>query len=161
MNKTSKKQGSGLMEIVVGVSIISLTLFGIMTVVITAFNLMGYSTMNVQASYLLEEGIEVMRIFRDAGWNSYINSLTIDTPYYLVFENNNWLATTTAINIDGKFNRTFVLQNVNRNVSDDIVESGGVIDVGTKKIIMSVEWQSKKGTSTKEIVSYLSDIFNN
>lgn len=161
MKKIYKKQGFGLLEIVVGVSIISLTLFGIMSTVGVSFKLMEDSTMNIQASYLLEEGVEALRILRDSSWSGNIDSLSVDTSYYLIFESNNWLATSTVVYIDNVFKRTFVLKDVNRDANDDIVEFGGALDSDTKKIIVSVEWQTRNGTSTREIGSYLTNMFNN
>jgi hypothetical protein len=161
MKKKHTNQGFGLLEIVVGVSVVSVTLFGIMTTVITALKLIEYSTENIQASYLLEEGVETVKVLRDISWGSNIDTLTVGVPYFLVFENNNWHATSTPIYIDNIFLRSFVLQDVNRDANDDIVEFGGAQDPDTKKLIVSVEWQTRNETTTKKIEAYLTNMFNN
>lgn len=160
-NKSLKK-GMGLIEIIIGTSIISLS----MVALITSFNLFinaGLAnTDKIQAIYLLEESSEAFRHMRDGGWTTNISSLSKDTPYYLILENSNWSATTTQAFIDGVFNRTITIHNVYRRNSDsDIIASTSpdakTLDPNIAQITTNVAWNKGSVNST----TYLTNILNN
>ena len=86
----------------------------------------------VQASFLLEEGLEVVKFFRDTSWLN-ISGLTADTSYYLNFNGTKWATSTSNIFVDNLFERKLVINNVSRDANDDIVSSGGTNDADTKR----------------------------
>jgi type II secretory pathway pseudopilin PulG len=162
MIKNKNLKGIGLIEIIIGASIISLSMVGL----ITAFNLFiraGLTnTDKIQAIYLLEESSEVFRYIRDGGWTTNINSLSKNTPYYLVLENSNWSATTTQALIDETFNRTITIYDVYRRNSDsDIVASTSpdakTLDQNIVQITANVFWDKGSVDST----TYLTNMLNN
>lgn len=159
-NKYSK--GMGLLEIVIGTSIISISMIGL----IFTFNFFiraGFeNTEKIQAIYLLEEGIEVFRFMRDNSWSANTASLSKDIPYYLVLVGLEWQATTTISFIDNIFDRTILISDVHRRDSDsDIIASttpdSKTIDTNTVKITTKVVWDDKE----IEAITYLTNIFNN
>ena len=104
--KHKHNNGLGLIEIIIGTAIISLSLVGL----VTAFNVFmrtGLSNTNkIQATYIMEEGVEAIRYLRDGGYSSNINTLISGVPYYLLFDGSNWSTTITSSLIDNKFDRT-------------------------------------------------------
>ena len=58
----------------------------------------------VKAEFLLEEGIEAVRSFRDLDWTNFSN-ISSDIDYYFSFEDNFWVATSTNIFVDNLFER--------------------------------------------------------
>ena len=114
----------------------------------------------IQASSLLEEGAEAVKTIRDNDWTT-ISNLTVGTTYYLSYSSvtNLWSLTTTPSTI-GIFTRTVVISAVNRDSNDDIVSSGGTLDVKTKKVTITTSFNSQSGTISKTLVFYISDIFN-
>lgn len=150
------------MEIVIGVGVISISIFSLSAVSNLALRLTEESIRNTQAAFLMEEGIEALKILRDSSWSANILPLAVDTTYYLYFSDHKWQATYTNIYIDGNFERSFKLQNVNRNdTNDDIVSSGGILDPDTKKLTISVSWLSRTATTTKTLSTYITNFFNN
>lgn len=143
-----------------GVAVISLSLLGVMAVSQLSQRIVGESVRSVQASFLAEEGVEALKILRDKGWQDNIASLNAGADYYLEFDGTSWKATATGQMIDGFFTRKFVLENVYRDADDDITESG-TEDDGSRKATVSVSWQGRNGTTTKNISTYLTDIFSN
>ncbi len=112
-----------------------------------------------QATFLLEEGAEAVRIARDSGWNN-ISTLTIGTTYYPSFSGGTWILSTTS-NVVGIFTRTVVLANVNRDTStQDIVSSGGTLDPNTKLVTVTVTWIEGGSTITKTLQFYIMDVFS-
>lgn len=171
INFNKKNLGFTLIEVLIACSIISISIFTLMQTSEKSIQLSGYALDKVQASLLLEEGVEAVKSIRD---NSFadIESLSLDTPYYLFFNTstNVWKldnSTATSLSgyipvypVDGTFIRTVTISAVERNSDDDIVDSGGTLDTKTKKVTVSVTWDSYDGVVSKDISFYLSDIFN-
>lgn len=155
-------RGMGLMEIIVGTTIISLSLVGL----ITSFNLFVSTglanTKRVQAIYILEESIEAFRYIRDDGWTTNISSLSRDAPYNLAFDGVSWEATTTQALIDDMFSRTVTIADVyRRQTDDDIIASTSpdskTLDINTIQVTAEVVWGDEKVKAT----TYFTNIFNN
>ena|SRR3989338_1682777 len=160
MDKWLTNRGISLVEVVVGTAIILLALTGI----ITAYNVfvrVGSATLNtIQASLLLEEGVEAVSVMRDYGWSSNIGNLSVGTKYYLSWNGSRWIGTVTATTT-GIYTRYFILQNVSRDSNDDIVASGGTPDPGTKKLTINVAWLSVATTTSRSVSTYITNLFNN
>lgn len=157
---SAKSEGFGLLEVVIGVTIISVSLFSLIIVLQSAMVIINESTKDIQASFLLEEGVESVRVMRDSGWTSNIAGLATSTSYYFDFNGSTWLVTTSNIYIDGLFERSFVIDDVYRDVNDDIAISG-TLDANTKKVTVYIAWSTKSGTTTKNIATYLTNLFDN
>ncbi len=149
------------MEIIIGTTIISLSLVGL----ITSFNLFvstGLSnTQKVQAVYILEESIEAFRYIRDDGWTANISTLSKNVSYNLAFDGSNWEATTTSALIDNVFDRTITIVDVYRRDSDDdIIASTSpdskTLDPNTVQVTASVSWDGDEVNAT----TYFTNIFN-
>ncbi|MCR4311066.1 MAG: hypothetical protein NUV54_00635 [Candidatus Taylorbacteria bacterium] len=153
-------QGTSMIEVVVGTALLFIATSGLLTAY-SVFVRAGMNTLaSVQASYLLEEGIEVMGTLRDAGWSTNIASLSNDTPYYLDWNSSLWTTTTTPSKIDSQFTRFVVLGAVKRDANDNISGSG-TVDAGTKKVTVTVSWQSGATTTSRSLSTYMSDLFSN
>ena len=163
IDKKSKSRGFSLIEVLIACAIISTSTFALMSAAAKGNQLSVKAVRQTQASFLLEEGAEAVKSIRDADWNT-ISGLTVGATYYLTFNTgtNLWsLGTTPVSTIDSTFTRTVVLSAVNRDASDDIVTSGGTLDTRTKKVTVNVSWTTSGGeTSSKDLIFYLSDIFN-
>ena len=149
------------MEIIIGTTIISLSLVGL----ITSFNLFVRTglanTQKVQAVYILEESIEAFRYIRDDGWTANISTLSKNVSYNLAFDGSNWEATTTSALIDNVFDRTITIVDVYRRDSDDdIIASTSpdskTLDPNTVQVTASVSWDEDEVNAT----TYFTNIFN-
>lgn len=159
----------GMVEVVVGSAIISVGILGLIGVYNYYLQIMVHNTPNIQAAYLLEEGIESARLLRDQSWNDNIATLSVatSTQYYLVFNTTTSKWTTTSGNvalIDGLFDRTITASSTYRNSNHDIVPkgtSGATLDASTTLITAKVSWRSGGATTSKSISAYLTNIFGN
>lgn len=160
----SQKRGFGLLEIVIAAAIISGTMFSLSYVFLISNKLAVVSSDKVRANFLAEEGLEALRLLRDAGWASNIAGLNAGTNYYLSFNAITSAWSISASNpgyIDNLFTRTIAVENVNRDANDDIASAGGTNDPGTKKINVSVAWSERGSSMTVTVSTYLTDIFDN
>lgn len=160
-SRLSLHAGFTLIEIIVGVAILLGIFISIGGVAQYALRMSSDANLRIRSAFLAAEGIEAAKIMRDRGWTQFIASLTPDTEYYLLFSTDRWIATTTPAMIDGVFSRTMKIENVFRNASDDIVESGGVADPNTKKVTVAVRWTHHGIQRQDVIATYLTNLFEN
>lgn len=167
-----KKAGFTLVELLVGLAIF-------VTVVISMYGVLSISNRAVtkagekhQAAFLLEEGMEAIRRFRDAGWDTNIATKTAGgTVYCLSFAGSAFSLTPAAGScplVDNFFSRTVQFYNACRATSSgslsDIVgyKSGascasGTEDQRTKYVLITVGWKGYQET----MAFYLTDLFRN
>lgn len=157
---TNKQQGFGLIEMIIGAAVLSTSLLGISSFFQKTLEVSRLTQSAVQGDYLLEEGVEVMKLFRDAGYTNNIAKLSITTPTYLTWNGTNFATTTTNTFIDGVFERKIMVSEVLRNASEDISETG-TLDQNTRLVTVSVAWNVKGVTTTRTIQTYIANIFNN
>ncbi|MEI6553136.1 MAG: hypothetical protein WCO09_01060 [bacterium] len=163
-SKEKYKKGFSLVEILIGASIICLSLILIINLE-TGISKLGFgSTSRVQAGMLLEEGSAAVVNIRNNSWQS-INSLNNNVPYRLHWNQASglWEATSSnpAVLIDNTFDRTVTFYEVDRDINSfNIVSSGGMVDYGTRKYVVSVSWNDGSSTTTKTITSYIHNAFN-
>lgn len=157
--KGKKNQGFALMEIVVATALISMLTLALVSVTQKSLELSNRALDQAQASFLLEEGAEVVKIIRDDSW-SYVDGLTIDTEYYLYYDTNidKWSLSSTPNQIDG-FTRKVVIDNAYRDGANDLAESGTIDDYG-RQVNIEVSWNSMGTQLSKELSFYIFDLFS-
>jgi hypothetical protein len=149
----------GLVEVVIAISIFT-TAF--LSLSVTYQYYLRHALANettVKGAFLLEEGIEAIKIMRDNGWTSKIASLTVNQTYYLYFNNTTWVSTTTAETI-GDFSRSFKLAPVYRDGNSDIASSG-TLDSNIKKATVTLSWFDAGTTTVKSMTTYITNLFSN
>lgn len=155
-------RGFGLVETVVGAAILVVLLLGLVQVGQFTFRLVDESSLRLRAAFLVEEGIEAVRVLRDTSWSASIAPLALDTDRYLSFSGGAFsLGATPPAPVDGTFDRRVRFFAVNRDGSDNIVESGGTLDPNTRRVTVTVSWQNRGRTGTTTISTYFTNLFNN
>lgn len=149
-----------MLELVVGVSVLSIALFSIAASVQLAMKAAQQNTDSIKANFLIEEGLEAVKTMRDRGWTNNISTLASGTNYYLRYNNAKWATTTANVLIDGIFERKFILTGVYRDVNGNIASSGAADD-GTKKITVYISWRNKNSTTTEQMSAYIANLFKN
>ena len=156
MEKRATQKGIVLIEVVIVVAILLMVATGLIFANVVYIKTGSFTLSSTKATLLAQEGVEAVKYIRTSGWDSNIDSLTTGTTYYLAFEPSAWSATSTEEVIDGKFFRSFVLDNVDRD-SDSDIASSGTLDSNTKKLTVSVSWVGMTGTTTKQIETYITN----
>ena len=153
------KKGFGIIEIVIATTIISIAFLIMMSTASMSLKFSEKSVVRLKADFLLEEGVEAVKIIRDNDWTTNIASLSVGTDYFLEFNGAIWVVSVNNILIEGVFERKFVVNDVYRDANDDI-SSYGVLDPNTKKITVYVSWSEDGSTVTRSISFYILNIFN-
>ncbi|OIO30945.1 hypothetical protein AUJ77_01230 [Candidatus Nomurabacteria bacterium CG1_02_43_90] len=144
----------------VGAAVLSVSLLGISYFFQTTLRASGVTQSAIQGDYLLEEGVEATKIFRDMSYTNNFMKMSTTTTYYFAWNGTNWATTTTNTLIDGKFERKFTLTDVKRDLNNDIATTG-TYDPDIKLVTVSVAWSGSLGTTTRTIQTYVTNIFNN
>ncbi len=163
--KSQNSRGFSLLEATVGIAIISTVFIGLFAAYSRFVRLSMNTQPTVKAAYLIEEGVEVMKILRDTGWSTRIATLSTTTTYYLNFATttSTWTSTTSAASgYSGTFLRTFTITDLKRdNTSKDVATTTATYDPNIKKITISVAWQLGSATTTRSISTYIANLFAN
>jgi len=152
--------GLGLIEGVIAVAIVGTALVAMVGIFQLFLRTALQTTPELKAIFLMEEGLEATRAIRDLDWQTEIDPLALDTPYYLTFAGGRWEVALTPMYVDDVFERTVTFSSVNRDSDGRIVTSGGTTDTGTKKVRVSVSWSTRGATTTKTALGYLTDVFS-
>jgi type II secretory pathway pseudopilin PulG len=159
-NRYAKRCGRGFMmvEVIVVISIITVSMIASMAVAQKSIYVSRQAVDATEATFLLEEGAEAVRILRDNNWTN-ISGLTAGTNYYPLFTGGTWTLSTTPNTVD-IFTRKVVLSNVNRDNGTKDIASVGTNDPGTKLVTVTVSWVEGGTTVTKTLSFYILDIFS-
>lgn len=160
-------RGFGLIEILVASAIISASFISLIAVANSSFRLVSGNVYRVQAEFLAEEGVEVVRILRDESWSGNLSGVLDGTIYYPIFNTSLsvWSITETDPGlIDGTFSRTLFFEDVYRRDSDDDIVALAspdtkTLDAGTKRVTSRVLWNG--GDKQVEFVTYITNMFQN
>ena len=147
-----------MVEIVVAVAIITVSILAAMAVTQKSLSVSRRSFHSTQAAFLLEEGVEAVRILRDNNWSN-ISSLSVGANYYPTFSGGTWILSATP-NTVGIFTRAISVASVNRDNATKDISSSGADDPGTKLATVSISWLEGGVTITKTLQFYIMDIFS-
>ncbi len=160
---TKHTRGFGLVEVLVAVAIIAITSVSIFNVYTTYLRAELSNVKAVKAAFLMEEGLEVVRLLRDTSWSSSIAPVTASTTQYLNWTGAAWQFTTTPQMIDVLYARTVVFTSVYRD-GNNRISATGTFDPNTRGFTVAVAWPDDNtalSTTTKQVSSYITNLYGN
>ncbi|MFA5777960.1 MAG: hypothetical protein WC870_00490 [Candidatus Paceibacterota bacterium] len=140
MKKIIKNNGFMIVEVLMAVSIMTVSILVAMAVAQKSVYVSRQAFHATQAAFLLEEGAENARIARDNAWN---NAATLNSSEQI-----------------GIFTRAIVASSVNRDNTTKDISVIGTDDPGTKLIVVTVSWPEGGVTITKTLQFYIMNIFS-
>ena len=161
-------RGISIIELLVAIVIIGVAVSALISFATFSLRTASLLKQTTQASFFVQEGLEALKNYRDnTGWNdddplnNYDGLGVVPTGASLRFELSGdtpqrWqlLSGTETLGI---FTRDIVLEPVERDTQDNIVVSGGTLDLGTKKVTVTVFWEERGGTRELEVITYLTN----
>ncbi len=148
-----------MVELIVISAVLSIIVIAASYVAKKSIEVSSRTIHTMEASFLLEEGVEVMRILRDSNFDNVDPAIEGYSNQYLTLVSNTW-SLVDAPQTNGIFTRIINIYPVYRDATtSDIVTSGGVLDTGTSKITVTVSWSEGTTTLSKSLTFYLSDLF--
>ncbi|MFH1611706.1 MAG: prepilin-type N-terminal cleavage/methylation domain-containing protein [bacterium] len=152
----NNQKGFTVVEVIVGLSILSIAFLGFLSLARFNFIIQEQGNKKIEAINIANEAIEIIRGIRNEDWNN-IATLTVDTDYYLTIMGEEWnLVTTDPGVINDIYTRRIRFGNTYRDANDNISASGS-LDSGTKKIEAIIEWNDKGITRQLLLDTYLTN----
>ena len=161
----STTNGFGIVEIVVAIAVVATSLFAMATVAKFSFQKIQENSKAIRATFLAQEGIEMVRAMRDISWKGLIAPAPIGEPLYPFFDGHWRLYATDPGALDGIFSRTVTISDVYRRTSDnDIVDASfsgpKSLDPDLRLVTVRVVWGTGMNASTT-ISTYFTNLFKN
>ncbi len=143
-----------LIEVLVAMGLASILLPALIVGIAASREGKAQTKQRVQATALLREAEEATRSIREKGWPNLTNG-----TFYPIVAGSSWGLATGSENING-FTRQIEISNVFRDISGNIVQSGGILDPSTQKLLFQVSWASPLPSSV-ESTTYLTRYLKN
>lgn len=147
-----------IVEILIAISIITVVILAMMVVAQKSIYVSRQAVDATEATFLLEEGAEAVRILRDNNWTN-ISGLTASANYYPLFAGGTWTLSSTPNTVDIFTRKVSVAAVLRDNATKDVSVSG-TNDPGTKLVTVTVSWVEGGTTVTKTLSFYILDIFS-
>jgi len=143
-------RGQSLVEVLVAVAIGAILVIAAVTIITPALRVNTQAT-RVQVASSLAKGLSGnIRVWAESDWHNISNLATTSAnTYYLIASSSPFTATSGIESVTVStttYARYFYVDDVQRDASGYIVESGGSNDPSTKKVTVSYNWP--QGTTT-------------
>lgn len=135
-----KQKGISIVEIIVAAGILGVVVIGIAGAIQIYLKIVYQNTRETQAVILLDETAEALQSLRDVSYSSNFGSIDEQEEYTLFWNGTEYELGTSPITFQYDMTRTITFESVERDGSDQIVESGGTNDENTKKAIITISW---------------------
>jgi len=151
-------RGISVIEILVVIFVLSIAFVSILGLLTFSLSVSSSIKDTTQAVNLAQETLEAVRNFRDGtDWETNgLGTLTTGVSYHPEKTGDSppqWTLTQGEETVDG-FSRKIVFEQVFRDGNDDIVETGGTLDVDTKKVTVTVSWGNREVTITTYLTNW-------
>lgn len=146
--------GQSLIELLIAIGLTAVLLPALITAIVATTEGRAQSAQRTDATNLLKEAEEAIRIIRETNWQQ----ISTNGTYHPTIVGSNWTLSPGAETING-YSRKIDIQDTQRDASGNISLSG-TIDPSTKKIISTVSWTtpiSSQVDSAAYITRYLSN----
>lgn len=160
--RINKNRGSGLLEVVIVVSILSLVVTASTAAAQLYITYSMRNMNNVKAGYLLEEGVEVVKIMRDISWTTHIAPRNNGATTSIAFQSGSWGFGTSSAVVDGTYRRTVRFDQAFRDAGGDL-DTSGSNEPDARLVTVTVEWNDpvSKATTSKSLSTYVVNLFEN
>lgn len=155
--KQQKNSGFLLIEVIIAIALVSIVFISLSSIQFTLLNISKSIEKETKADFLVKEGFEALRSFRDqVAWDTNtaikgLGNVSVEVPYHLVSSSGQWSLVSGVETID-IYNRQVVFSNAYRDGNGDFSDSGNPDD-NAKKITVTVSWEGRNMT----VVSYLTN----
>lgn len=138
MHRPAYNKGLSTFEIIIATGILVAVVVAV-SGSLRAFVLLNTHTHELtQAALLIEEGSEAIQVLRDTDWDTHIATTTLSTAYSLYWDGDSYEWSFAPVLIDGLFYREVVFEEVRRDASGVLDESGDV-DVNTRRAVITIK----------------------
>lgn len=125
-------KGFSIIEIIIACAIFLGTVAAFVTANDLLREIATKTATKTEAALLMEEGAEALLLLRDQGWDAHIESLNLETPYYLYWDGDSYELSLDPVLVSGGYWRRVTLFEVRRDGSGAFAEAG-TVDIDTRR----------------------------
>lgn len=130
----SMNKGQSLIEILIVIMLLAILIPPLFMVIMASRDGKLQQSKRLEATAVMKETQEALRIIRESGWNSIANPGT----YHPTLTGSTWNLSSGTEVTNGIMKKVEVF-NVNR-LNNQIVQTGGTYDPSTKRVVTTVSW---------------------
>ncbi len=155
--KNQNQLGISIIEVIVAMALFSIiAVVGVVTIT-GSFTTNRLGEEQTRATAFSQAGLEAARSIKNQGWDTDFIATNCTGGCGVNSGGGSWVWSGVN-NTSGPLTRQIVVQNVNRDVSGNIVTVGGTNDPDTKKVISTVTWNFSPTRSNQvQLSTYLSN----
>lgn len=161
MKAIFENKGFAMVEAMISLVVVALIIVTFQSLITQSIKINKVNELELKANLYLREAIEITKDLEVSDWNQLIQP-ACDSACHPEIISNDWvLSAGEENNIDGTYTRNIRVRPVNRDqlaFPNQIVESGGVNDPNTKKVIVSIAWDNTLGPRNLTLETY---VYNN
>jgi type II secretory pathway pseudopilin PulG len=136
-SKTHFQRGTTLVEVLVAIALAGVMLPTLATALITSRAGRATSQQQLQATALLHEATEAVRMVQRTDWNA----VAVDGTYHPTVSATDW-ALASGPETGNGFTREVVIASARRDSGGALVDTGGTVDPAAKHVTVTVSWQT-------------------
>lgn len=155
-----KQKGISVVEIIVASAIIGISVTALTGAIQLYLKIVYQNTRETQAVMLLDETAEALQYLRDDSFVTHFENIQESTEYTIFWNGIAYEFTTSTISLPYEMSRTITFENVERDASDQLSDSG-TIDPNTKKANISITWPYANEQKTIEAELLIHNIYEN
>lgn len=144
-----------MIEVIISLLVGSILVMTFITLVIQSKKIESTNKDAFRAELYLRETIEAAKDLEQSDWDEITGCASICHPE---ISTDAWTVVDGEETIDSTFTRSFSVYPVQRNqlsFPNEIVESGGIEDPNTKKVVASIEWDANGAIRTLTLETYI------
>lgn len=143
------RRGFSVLEIMLAVGIFAIFASGAVIAVLQGIEMNRLGQEETIAVEYATEGIEAVRSIRNRGFALLENTAGSGVDRV----SGVWTFSGSENMFEGKYSRAIVVSDVSRDGSGNIVESGGVPDADTKRVIVTTSWSASSSRQNSVVLT--------
>lgn len=137
-----KEKGQSLIELLMAMALCAILIPALLTAMMSTREGRAQQEQRTAAIAILRGDYEAVKSVKENSWTDFAKN----GIYHMAIVDNFWKLESGAINIDG-FNRSILISDVYRDVSGNIVTTGGNLDPSTKKVMITISWGTPRASA--------------
>jgi len=156
VNNNLYEKGQSIVEILIAIGIVAIIIGSVVTTYVASLRANANARLSAIGLQLAEETYDNLRALTEANWHT-IYAMPKATHHHLTLVNNIFnvgLGTETIMAQGVQYTRSFTVENAQRDVNGNIVDTGGINDPSTQRIVVTTSWPVAGETGTVKIEGF-------